>query len=68
MLKNIHAFYPVKFGVCLAIVVILYNVALLLELEMKKYNLQSFYEGIYFVIITMTTAGYGDIFPRTYIG
>ena len=49
-------------GILLVVSLTLFLVCIM-EFETKNFNITSIPEGLYFMIVTMTTVGYGDYFP-----
>lgn len=63
MFKNLMANRDVAFTTILLIVSLTLFLVCIMEFETKNYNIASISEGLYFMIVTMTTVGYGDYYP-----
>lgn len=63
MFKNLMASRDVAFTFILLIVSLTLLLVCIMEFETKNFNIASVPEGLYFMIVTMTTVGYGDYFP-----
>ena len=50
-------------GLSLLMVSLTLFLVCIMEFETKNFNIASIPEGLYFMIVTMTTVGYGDYFP-----
>jgi hypothetical protein len=63
MFKNLMVNRDVAFTGILLVVSLTLFLVCIMEFETKNFNITSIPEGLYFMIVTMTTVGYGDYFP-----
>jgi voltage-gated potassium channel Kch len=63
MFRNLMKVHDVLFTCILVVITLALYVILIMEFETKNLNIASLPEGIYFLIVTMTTVGYGDLWP-----
>lgn len=63
MFKNLMVNRDVAFTGILLLVSLTLFLVCIMEFETKNFNIASITEGFYFMIVTMTTVGYGDYFP-----
>ena len=63
MFKNLMVNRDVAFTGILLVVSLTLFLVCIMEFETKNFNIASIPEGLYFMIVTMTTVGYGDYFP-----
>lgn len=63
MFKNLMVNRDVIFTGILLVVSLTLFLICIMEFETKNFNITSIPEGLYFMIVTMTTVGYGDYFP-----
>jgi voltage-gated potassium channel len=63
MFKNLMKNRDVAFTGILLVVSLTLFLVCIMEFETKNFNITSIPEGLYFMIVTMTTVGYGDYFP-----
>ena len=61
--RNLYKWHDVSFSFILLILSLAFLVIQIIEFEMKNENIQSIPEAIYFLIVTMTTVGYGEFSP-----
>ncbi len=65
-LKKINTEYPILFFTVVIVLVI--GFAGFIPMFENEHDINNFYEAIWFVIVTLTTTGYGDISPATGMG
>ena len=63
MFKNLMVNRDVAFTGILLVVSLTLFLVCIMEFETKNFNIASIPEGLYFMIVTMTTVGYGDYSP-----
>ena len=63
MFKNLMKQRDVAFTVILLIISLTLFTIFIMEYETKNFNITSMPEALYFLIVSMTTVGYGDFFP-----
>ena len=63
MFKNLMKQRDVAFTVILLIISLTLFMIFIMEYETKNFNITSMPEALYFLIVSMTTVGYGDFFP-----
>ena len=68
MIKTIYQKYKVSGTALLCLISIVCFLTLLIDFEMNINVLQTVFETIYYLVITMTTVGFGDIHADSFAG
>jgi voltage-gated potassium channel len=61
--RSLYAKHDVSLSVITLIIFIVTLLIMIMQFEMRNENILSLQEGVYFLVATMTTVGYGDYFP-----
>jgi hypothetical protein len=68
MMKTLFNSYSARATTILVFLSLLMFLCYQMEFEMNIFTLQSIFESVYYIIMTMTTVGFGDIFAKSYFG
>ena len=68
MLKDLYRRYPVKGTFVMLGLSIFMFLVILIEFDMKLMNIESTLQTFYYIIVTMTTVGFGDLSVVSFIG
>lgn len=69
IVKVIKTKAPLLKSICVMVIFYVFIIALIMfNVESEKENFNTFFDAIYWSVCTLTTVGYGDIYPLSTIG